>query len=146
MECSSRGAAKGAGSLCTEKSYADFVLRVRTRAQDSGSRSAVLIRALPSTASRGAVGLTVPLRRAEWGTLRDPSGRVLARAEDSTLGRVEKTEDWIEHAIYANGGQVRVFVNGLLLSDHAESGSTFSRIGAICVRGRRPAVRQRALP
>jgi hypothetical protein len=126
--------AAGANALCTQRSYGDFVLRVRVDARDEGTRSAVMVRAEPANGARARTGLAVPLARATWGTLRDTRGRVLAQADPATLGRVEKTEDLIEHAIYANGGQVRIFVNGLLVSDYTDAGKSLPRSGAICIR------------
>jgi hypothetical protein len=50
------------------------------------------------------------------------------------LGRISDTAQWVDHAMYANGGQVRLFVNGRLLSDHVDRSGGVPRRGAVCLR------------
>ena len=74
------------------------------------------------------------LALASAGTLRDARGRVLARADSAMLGRIRDTGQWVDHAMYANGGQVRLFVNGRLLSDHIDRAGALPRAGVVCLR------------
>src|SRR4030095_2005308 len=68
------------------------------------------------------------------GTLRDSRGRMVVRADSAILGRIRDTARWVDHAIYANGGQVRLFVNGRLLADHVDRSGALPRAGVVCVR------------
>lgn len=126
--------AAGATSLCTEREYSNVVLRVRVSARDDATRAVVQFRARPGRSDGPSTGLTVPLARAEWGTLRDGRGRVLARADSATRRRIQSTDDVVEHAIYLNGARVRLFVNGLLLSDHTGATRGFSRASRLCIQ------------
>ena len=121
-------------ALCTERAYGDFVLRFRARATQPDSRADVLLRARPGSDGRSAdgPGAMVALRRA--GTLRDATGRVLARTDSAVLGRIRDTSQWVDHAMYANGGQVRLFVDGRLLSDHVDRVRALPRTGVVCLR------------
>ncbi|MEO6526830.1 MAG: FG-GAP-like repeat-containing protein [Gemmatimonadaceae bacterium] len=132
--------ARGADALCTVRGFGAFVLRMRVSARDESTRASILLRLRPGTGSDAFPGLVIPLMRAEWGTIRDAKGRVLAHADAATLGRVEKTDDVVEHAIYANGGRVRIFVNGLLLTDFTNTARATERSEHICIQvGARPA-------
>src|SRR5215207_2169539 len=106
--------------LCTEQAYGDFVLRFRSRASDRATSAVVLVRAQPAAGAGARAGLATPLASAALGDLRNASGRLLARADQAALGRIRDTAEWVDHAIYANAGQVRIFVNGRLLLDHID--------------------------
>ncbi|HKH91861.1 MAG TPA: FG-GAP-like repeat-containing protein [Gemmatimonadaceae bacterium] len=122
-------------ALCTEKSYGDFVLRFRARVSDRSSGANLLFRANGPSAERGAIALRTSLALASSGTLRNAEGRPLAHGDAEVLGRIRDTAEWIDHAIYANGRQVRLFVNGRLLLDHVDSTPSRPRTGVICLRG-----------
>ena len=124
-----------ADALCTEKSYGDFVLRFRARVTAPNSSADVLFRARPSKDGRSATGPGTRAALAGAGALRDTAGDVITRADVEMLGRIRDTAEWVDHAIYANGGQVRLFVNGRLLADHVDRSQTLPRTGAICLRG-----------
>jgi hypothetical protein len=123
----------GTSRVCTEKSYGDFVMRMRFRARDRATNAAVLFRAQPDAEGRMR-GLSTPLASAAWGTLFDARQRARARADAATLARVRDTAQWVDQAIYANGGQVRIFVNGLLVSDYVEAGAALPRAGVVCLQ------------
>jgi hypothetical protein len=123
-------------AICTEKSYGDFVLRFRANASEAFMRSVVTIRL--GVRSEGFVtGLSTMIAPGAAGALRDHVGlRVLEPADVEALGRISDTSRWIDHAIYANGGQVRLFVNGRLISDHIDRSPDFPRSGRVCLYGR----------
>jgi hypothetical protein len=59
---------------------------------------------------------------------------VLVRADSAVLARVRDTAQWVDHAMYVNGGQVRLFVNGRLLADHIDRAAALPRTGVVCSR------------
>jgi hypothetical protein len=122
--------------ICTEQPYADFVLRFRANTSEAFMRSAVAFRL--GARNEGQIsGLSTMIARGAAGALRDHVGlRVLEPADFGALGRISDTSRWIDHAIYANGGQVRLFVNGRLISDHIDRSPDFPRSGRICLYGR----------
>jgi hypothetical protein len=120
-------------ALCTTQTFGDFVLRFRASASGADSAAEVVFRARRAEAG-SASGPRVRIALANAGTLHDARGRVLERADASTLARILDTAQWADHAIYANGGQVRLFVNGRLLSDHIDRAGGLPRNGVICVR------------
>src|SRR5436190_2962707 len=122
-------------ALCTEQSYGDFVLRFRAHASSSRARSDVLLRAQTGSDGRSASGPATSIALASAGSLRDARGRVLARGDADVLARISDTAQWLDHAMYANGGQVRLFVNGRLLSDHIDRVKALPRAGVVCIRG-----------
>jgi hypothetical protein len=123
-------------SMCTEGSYGDFVLRFRALASEPYMRTLVAFRR--GVRSEGFVtGLSAMVAPGAAGALLDHVGlRTLEPADAEALGRIRDTAKWIDHAIYANGGQVRLFVNGRLISDHIDSSLAFPRSGRICFLGR----------
>ena len=121
-------------ALCTEQTYGDFVLRFRAHASSAGSRAEVLFRALRDSNGGKASGPATSVVLGRAGALRDARGSVLAGADAEVLARLSDTAQWIDHAIYANGGQVRLFVNGRLLSDYIDRTSALPRAGVVCLR------------
>jgi hypothetical protein len=120
---------------CTERSYGDFVLRFRALASEPFMQTMVAFRAVLSSEGQGT-GLSTMVAPAAAGALRDLGGRVLEPADGEALGRIRDSTKWIDHAIYANGGQVRLFVNGRLISDHIDDSPNLPRSGLVCLHGR----------
>jgi hypothetical protein len=127
-----RGAANDA--LCTTQSYGDFVLRFRARASRPDSRAGVVIRTTSKSDGRAANGSYMGLTLTSAGTVRDARGRVLASADADIVARMRDTAQWVDLAISANGGQVRSFVNGRLLSDYIDRANSLLRAGVVCFR------------
>ena len=125
---------RGSDALCTEQQYTDFVLRFRARATARDSRAEVVLRAQSGGDGRGATGAAALMTLPGAGTLRGAGGRVLARADSAMVGRIRDTAQWVDHAMYANGAQVRLFVNGRLLSDHIDRADVVPRSGVVCLR------------
>ena len=121
-------------ALCTEQSYGDFVLRFRAHASSAASRAEVVFRARRDSGGRDISGPAASVALVRAGELRDARGGVLARANAEVLARIRDTAEWLDHAIYANGGQVRLFVNGRLLSDHVDRTPALPRAGLVCLR------------
>ena len=121
-------------ALCTEQTYGDFVLRFRAHASNPASRAEVLFRARRDSGGGNATGPATGVVLGRAGALRDARGSVLVSASAEVSARINDTAEWIDHAIYANGGQVRLFVNGRLLSDHIDRASALPRAGVICLR------------
>ena len=117
-------------TLCTDKSYGDFVLRFRAQSTQPSSRAYVAFRAQPGAGgSAPGAPTTMVLGGAGLPPVDpEPSDRVaLARGRD--------TAQWIDHAIYANGRQIRMFVNGRLMVDRIDSAGALPRSGVVCFRG-----------
>ncbi|MFL5620824.1 MAG: FG-GAP-like repeat-containing protein [Gemmatimonadaceae bacterium] len=121
-------------ALCTAQSYGDFVLRFRVSASSQDAHGDVLFRARQGSDGRSATGPRASVALANAGTLRDAEGVVLARADANRIARARDTAQWVDHAIYANGGQVRLFVNGRLLSDLIDHAGALPRSGVVCLR------------
>ena len=125
---------RASGVLCTEQPLTDFVLRFRTRRSGRASGAEIVLRARQSSDGRSAAGPAAMVALTGAGTLRDARGRVLERADSAMLTRIRDTAQWVDHAMYANGGQVRLFVNGRLLSDHIDRRRAVPRSGVVCLR------------
>jgi hypothetical protein len=125
---------RASDALCTERTLGDFVLRFRARPSGGESGGEVVLRAHQAGDGRSAVGPTAMVTLSRAGTLRDARGRVLERADSAVLGRIRDTAQWVDHAMYANGGQIRLFVNGRLLSDHIDRAGAVPRSGVVCLR------------
>ena len=122
------------GALCTERSYGDFVLRLRASVSRAGAGPEVIVRAQQRSDPRNAAGLATSLALASAGTLRGARGRVLARADADVIAHIRDTAQWVDHVVYANGGQVRLFANGRLLTDHVDRSRALPRTGVVCLR------------
>lgn len=121
--------------MCTERPYGDFVLRFRARASEDFMRTALAFRT--GVRREGFVtGLSTMIAPGAAGSLFNLSGRLVEAADGAALGRARDTSTWVDHAIYANGGQVRLFVNGRLVSDHVDRSPAFPRSGKICLFAR----------
>jgi hypothetical protein len=125
---------KAPSALCTEKSYGDFALRFRAAVSDSAAPAEVLFRASQRSDLHEATGPGTSLAPPRAGTLRDARGRVLARGNAPVIARMRDTAQWADHVIYANGGQVRLFVNGQLLADHIDRAGALPHTGVVCLR------------
>jgi len=125
---------KQSDALCTEKSYGDFVLRLRSSASRAAAGPAVLVRAQQRSDLRNATGPSTSLALASAGTLHDGRGRALARADADVIARIRDTAQWVDHVVYANGGQVRLFANGRLLTDYVDRSGALPRAGVVCLR------------
>jgi hypothetical protein len=124
--------ARSAEVLCSEKSYRDFVLRYRVQASEPNSRAQVMFRVEPGAMGSKAASSTT---MAIGGAGMQSTGRELGQhVGDTAAARVRDSAQWIDHAISANGGQIRLFVNGRLLSDHIDRSGTRPRMGAVCLR------------
>jgi hypothetical protein len=120
--------------LCTERPLGDFVLRFRSRTSGRDSGGEVVLRARQSSDLRTAAGPSAAVGLARAGALRDARGRVIERADTAMRGRIRDTAQWVDHTMYANGGQVRLFVNGRLLADHVDRTGSVPRSGVVCLR------------
>ena len=119
--------------LCTERSYGNFVLRLRASVRPRSSAAAVMLRAPTGSAGGATRPFRVSMSPGSWGTVSDESGRVISRGDAEARSRVRDTAEWIDHAIYVNGPQVRVFANGVLLSDWIEAGAAPSTARIVCL-------------
>jgi hypothetical protein len=116
--------------LCSERSHGNFVLRLRTSVRARTSAAAILLRAPDGSTARA---LRVSLAPASLGDIADGSGRSISRGDAEARSRVRDTSEWTDHAIYVNGPQVRVFANGVLLSDRIDRGAPPTSARVVCL-------------
>jgi len=111
-------------ALCTKRTYGDFVLRFRSRLSTRASSASVAFRTHADTYLRAPLMV--------WGMLEDATARVRTLGDSAMRVRALDTATWADHAVYANGGQVRLFLNGRLLADHVDTSASLPRVGMVC--------------
>jgi hypothetical protein len=119
--------------LCTEHAYSDFVLRLRSRVRPQSSSAAVVVR-VPPVGTGKSGGLRVSMASGAWGNVTRGAGHVMSRGDAEARSRIRDTAEWADHAIYVNGRQLRVFVNGTLVSDLVDSANVLPHEGQICLQ------------
>ena len=107
--------------LITKEKYQDFELRfeIKLRNHNSGVqfRSEVLpnyvVKGLQADAAEGNW----------WGSIYDEKGKrgVIVNGWKGKAEKIVKANDWNEYSIYANGGDIKLTVNGMVTSElHGE--------------------------
>jgi hypothetical protein len=122
--------------LATEKSYANFELRLKIKIVGSEGfiNSGIQIRSQRVPNDSEMIGYQCDAGDGWWGKIYDESRRnkVIAEPADSKpLTAALKKDDWNEYRIRAEGPRIRTWVNGVPGSDYTEADATIPLHGKI---------------
>jgi hypothetical protein len=122
--------------LATEKSFANFTLRLRAQLVDNTGNSGIQFRSERVTGSMEMSGYQADIGPEYWGNLYDESRRNtnLAAADAKVLKKVLKPTDWNEYEIHAEGARVVLKIKGGTTVDYTETDSSIAPNGRIAVQ------------
>jgi hypothetical protein len=109
----------GGGNLMTEKSFANFILRLEFKLEPGGNNG-IGIRA-PEEGNPAYVGMEIQILdddAAKWANLRPEQYHgSIYDVVPAKRGALKKAGEWNSQEIYCNGRQVRVTLNGQVIVD-----------------------------
>lgn len=122
--------------LCTTRSYANFVLRLKFKlvGADGFINSGVQFRSRRATdPAHEMVGYQADIGAKYWGALYDESrrNRVLAQPEQAQVEQLVKLDDWNDYEIRAEGRRIRLTLNGRQTVDYTEPDEAIPQSGLI---------------
>jgi hypothetical protein len=123
--------------LCSERTYTNFVLRLKFKLVGEGANAGVQFRTKRIPNHHEVSGYQADMGDPTWwGCLYDESRRnkVLAASDMKEVSKVLKRGDWNEYVIRCNGKGIQLFVNGLKTVDYSEPDDTIDRSGVIAVQ------------
>ncbi|HEX2521086.1 MAG TPA: DUF1080 domain-containing protein [Terriglobia bacterium] len=123
--------------LCTQRSYKNFVLRLKFKVLGEGANAGVQIRSKRIPNHHEVIGYQADLGDPEWwGCLYDESRRkeVLAKSSMRELQRVLKRNDWNDYLIRCEGKRVQLWINGKQTVDYTEPDDSIEQSGIICLQ------------
>jgi hypothetical protein len=111
--------------LATEKSYADFDLRLKIKitGKEGFINSGIQIRSQRVPNDSEMAGYQCDAGDGWWGKIYDESRRnkVIANpADEKALTAAIKKDDWNDYVIRAEGPRIRIWINGVPASDYTE--------------------------
>jgi hypothetical protein len=122
--------------LCTTRSYADFVLRLKFKlvGTEGFINGGVQFRSQRLTKpAHEMIGYQADLGAKYWGSLYDESRRnkVLAEADPGVVAAALKPDDWNDYEIRAEGRRIRLAINGRQTVDYTEPDESIPQSGLI---------------
>jgi hypothetical protein len=123
--------------LCTQRSYKNFVLRLKFKVLGEGANAGVQIRSKRIPNHHEVIGYQADLGDPEWwGCLYDESRRnkVLAKSTMRELLGVLKRNDWNDYLIRCEDRRVQLWINGKQTVDYAEPDDSIEQTGIICLQ------------
>jgi hypothetical protein len=123
--------------LCTEKSYADFELRLEAKLTGKGQNAGVQFRSRRIPNHHEVIGYQCDMGtgqgRSIWGSLYDESRRrrFLAEGDADKVKQAVREDGWNELVIRCEGPHVTISVNGLTTVDYTEDQADVAREGII---------------
>lgn len=119
--------------LTTEKSFADFVLRLQFKLLGEGANAGIQIRSQRIPEHHEMIGYQADLGQDYWGCLYDESRRrkILAQADPEVIERVLKKGDWNRYEIRCEGKRIRLSINGTQTVDYVEEDDSIPQEGLI---------------
>ncbi len=112
--------------LATEKSYANFDLRLKIKitGKEGFINSGIQIRSVRVPNDSEMSGYQCDAGEGWWGKIYDESRRnkVIANpADEKALTAAVKKDDWNDYVIRAEGPRIRIWINGVAASDYTEA-------------------------
>jgi len=123
--------------LCTERSYTNFVLRLKFKLTGKSGfiNGGVQFRSQRAVnPANEMIGYQADIGDPQyWGSLYDESRRnkTLATADMTQVNKVLKRDDWNEYEIRCEGRRIRLRVNGLQTVDYTEPDESIPQHGLI---------------
>ena len=124
--------------LCTERSYKNFVLKLKFKLLGGEKANAgVQFRTKRIPNHHEVSGYQADMGDpAWWGCLYDESrrNRVLAKSNIDEVNRVLKRDDWNEYTIRCEGKHIQLWLNGTRTVDYTEPDANIDESGIIAVQ------------
>jgi hypothetical protein len=124
--------------LCTDKDYADFVLRLKVKlvGDPAKANAGIQFRTKRIPNHNEVIGYQADMGQHYWGALYDESRRkkVLASPKPEELNKVLKRDEWNEYVIQAEGNRIRLSLNGFQTVDYTEAEEGIAQSGCICIQ------------
>ncbi len=123
--------------LCTQRTYKNFVLRLKFKLLGQGANAGVQVRSQRIPNHHEVIGYQADMGDPEWwGCLYDESRRkkVLAKSEVTVVNRILKRDDWNEYQIRCEGRRVQLWINGTQTANYTESDESIEQSGVICLQ------------
>lgn len=122
--------------ICTERSYTNFVLRLKFKLVGSGdfNNGGVQVRSKRiSNPPYEMSGYQADMGDGWWGSLYDESRRnkVLVKADPKLIEEILKRDDWNDYEIRCEGRRIRISLNGHQTVDYTEPDSSIPQRGLI---------------
>lgn len=122
--------------LCTTRSYANFVLRLKFKllGTEGFINGGVQFRSQRATKpAHEMIGYQADLGAKYWGSLYDETRRnkVLAGPDAALVAEVVKLDDWNDYEIRAEGRRIRLAINGRQTVDYTEPDESIPQSGLI---------------
>jgi hypothetical protein len=121
--------------LRTEKDYENFILKAEFRLVNGVGNSGIQFRSKPVENSHEVSGYQADIGEKYWGCLYDESRRnkVLVQPPVEALAGL-KRDGWNEYTIHAQGGRIKLELNGILTVDFLETDTKIPRTGFIALQ------------
>ena len=112
--------------LATEKSYANFDLRLKIKITGAGGfvNSGIQIRSVRVPNDSEMSGYQCDAGEGWWGKIYDESRRnkvIASPADEKAVVAAIKKDDWNDYVIRAEGPRIRIWINGVPASDYTEA-------------------------
>jgi hypothetical protein len=124
--------------LCTTREFTNFDLRLKVKLEGTGFvNGGIQLRSQrEKQPAFEMVGYQADMGEGYWGSLYDESRRrkTLAFTHATILKRIVKTNDWNDYVIRCEGPHVRLWLNGVLTVDYAETEKDIPMIGLIGIQ------------
>ena len=122
--------------LCTERTYADFELRLKYKLETTGgfANAGVQFRSVRATdPAYEMIGYQADIGNGYFGSLYDESRRdkVLAGIDSLAGAQLVRPNDWNEYRILAKGRRIQLFLNGTQTVDYTEENQDIPQEGLI---------------
>lgn len=121
--------------LCTEKSYANFELRLQYKLEGSEGfvNGGVQIRSQRVPNHYEMIGYQADIGAGYDGAIYDESRRnkMLAKPDAETLAKAVKPNDWNRYRIRCEGKRIQLWVNDVQTVDYAEEDAAIPQTGLI---------------
>ncbi|MDA1276128.1 MAG: DUF1080 domain-containing protein [Verrucomicrobia bacterium] len=125
--------------LCTERSFTNFVLRLKFKLVGTGSfnNGGVQVRSKRiANPPYELSGYQADMGDGWWGSLYDESRRnkVLVKADPELIEKILKRDDWNDYEVRCEGKRIRLAINGHQTVDYTEPDDSIPQHGIIGVQ------------
>jgi hypothetical protein len=123
--------------LCTEKSFDDFELRLKTKLVGQGANAGIQLRTARIPNHHEVIGYQADMGEGWWGKLYDESRRNRVLAEPAAtvdMSQVVRANDWNEYLIRCEGPRIQLWLNGTQTVDYTERDENIASSGVIAVQ------------
>jgi hypothetical protein len=122
--------------LCTTRSYANFILKLKVRLTGTKGfiNTGIQFRSKRSTnPANEMIGYQADWGPNFWGSLYDESRRnkTLMKPDSVQILKWIKVNDWNDYEIHANNSRIRLYINGKQTVDYTETDASIPQSGLI---------------